>query len=88
MMRLKVENQEPGLHPSEVAGWVSTRTGPEEVVFDATSLKGGTVDVGWPVGRDGSYFLVELPRPTPRGLKRLWVEKDALISDETYRASA
>ena len=87
-MRLKVENQEPGLHPSEVFGWVSTRTGPEEVVIDATSLKSGTVDIGWPVGRDGDYLLVELPRPTPRGLNRVWVHKDTLISDESCRASA
>ena len=89
MMRLKVENRGEGLHPSELVVSVSTRTGPEEVVIDPRSLKNdNTVSVGWPVGRDGSYLLVELPRPTSSGVKRVWVSRDALVPDEAVRASA
>jgi hypothetical protein len=88
MMRLKVENIGQGLHPSETVVSVQTRTGPEEVVVDPRSLRNDSLNVGWPVGREGNFLLVELPRPTSRGYKRVWVSKDDLIPDEPARAMA
>jgi hypothetical protein len=89
MMRLKVEKAGEGLHPSEIIVCVQTRSGPEEIVIDPRSLHhDNTLAVGWPVGREGSFLLVELPRPTSRGSKRVWVSKDLLLPDEPMRATA
>jgi hypothetical protein len=88
MMRLKVAQIGQGLHPSETVVSVQTRTGPEEVVVDPRSLRDNSVNVGWPVGREGKFLLVELPRPTSRGYKRVWVNKDDLVPDEAMRALA
>lgn len=88
MMRLKVKMSGEGLHPSEVFVSVETRGGAEELAVDPASLKNGTISVGWPVGREGSYLLVELPRPTSRGYRRVWVEKDKLITEKSARQTA
>lgn len=88
MMRLKVEKVEEGLHPSELVASVRTKVGTEELTIHPRSLKDNTVTVGWPVGSDGNYRLVELPRPTSRGARRIWVNKDDLIEDEPARATA
>jgi hypothetical protein len=88
MMRLRVEKIGEGLHPSELVISVETRSGPEEAIIHPTSLQDDSVNIGWPVGREGNYFLVELPRPTISGTSRVWVSKDALIPDEGTRAIA
>jgi hypothetical protein len=88
MMRLKVERTGEGLHPSETVVSVRTRTGDVEVVVDPRSIQNDSLNVGWPVGRDGNFFLIELPRPTSAGYKRVWVNKDELIPDEPARAIA
>lgn len=88
MMRLKVERVGDGLHPSEIVVSVRTKTGPEEVVVDPRSIRDSSLSVGWPVGREGTFLLVELPRPTARGTKRIWVSKDDLVPDEAARAIA
>jgi hypothetical protein len=88
MMRLKVEKVEDGLHPSELVVSVRTKTGTEELTIHPRSLKDNAVVIGWPVGFDDSYRLVELPRPTSRGARRIWVNKDDLIEDEPIRATA
>jgi hypothetical protein len=67
---------------------VETPLDPEEVIIHPTSLQDDSVNIGWPVGREGNYFLVELPRPTISGAKRIWVGKDTLIPDEGTRAIA
>lgn len=87
-MRLKVERVGQGLHPSELVVSVQTREGAEELVIDPRSLRGDTLGIGWPVGTEGSFRLVELPRPTSRGARRVWVNKDELIPDEAMRATA
>ena len=85
MMRLKVKRSGEGLHPSEVFVSVETKGGAEELAIDPKSLKGDTISVGWPVGQEGSYLLVELPRPTSRGYRRVWVEKDELVTEKSTR---
>lgn len=88
MMRLKVEKVGEGLHPSEYVVIVHTKSGAEELVIDPHSLRNNTLVIGWPVGTQDGYRLVELPRPTSRGTRRVWVSKDDLIPDEGIRASA
>ena len=88
MMRLKVKRSGEGLHPSEVFVSVDTKGGEEELAVDAKSLRGDTIAVGWPVGQEGSYVLVELPRPTSRGYRRVWVGKQDLIREKASRQSA
>jgi hypothetical protein len=88
MMLLKVKKIGEGLHPSETYVSVDTRNGPEEVAVDARSLRNGTLPIGWPVGKEGTFLLVELPRPTVRGTRRVWVSKDELIPDKAARKTA
>jgi hypothetical protein len=87
-MRLKVEKLGEGLHPSEVFVSVETRTGKEALVLDARSLENNALEVGWPVGTDGDFRLVELPRQTTRGTWRVWVHKSQLSPSERMRAMA
>jgi hypothetical protein len=87
MMRLKVENMGEGLHPSEAVVSVRTRNGDEELVIDPRSLRGNTLGIGWPVATEGQYKLVELPRQTSRGSRRVWVRDDDLINDEAARVA-
>lgn len=82
MMRLKVEKIGEGLHPSEFVVAVRTRAGFEELVIDPRSIESDTITIGWPVGTEDAYWLVELPRPTARGARRVWVSKDDLIKEE------
>lgn len=87
-MRLKVEKVEEGLHPSEVVATVRTKTGSEEITLHPRSIHDNSIVIGWPVGIDGPYRLVELPRSTSRGVRRIWVPKDDLVNDESLRATA
>lgn len=88
MMRLKVENIGQGLHPSEVVVTVPTRNGPEELVIHPRSLNGDLLSIGWPVGSEGNFLLVELPRPTSTGSRRVWVDKSNLVEDTPMKVSA
>jgi hypothetical protein len=89
MMRLRVEKVGQGLHPSEMVVSVRTRGGgSEELVIHPRSLKDDSLVIGWPVGTDDGFRLVELPRPTSSGARRVWVSKDDLVPDEALRASA
>jgi hypothetical protein len=88
MMLLKIKNLGEGLHPSETFVSVETRNGPEELAVDAQSLRNGTLPIGWPVGKAGDFLLVELPRPTVRGTRRVWVRKEELIPEKTARKTA
>jgi hypothetical protein len=88
MMLLKIKNLGEGLHPSEAFVSVETRNGPEEFAVDAQSLRNGTLPIGWPVGKAGDFLLVELPRPTVRGTRRVWVRKEELIPEKTARKTA
>lgn len=88
-MRVRVEQVGGGLHPSEVVVAINTRTGREELSIDGSSLQGSTLDIGWPVGQEDGYYLVELPAETFRGYWRVWVPKqDVTPSGEAARMSA
>ena len=84
-MRIKVRPLGEGLHPSETFVSVQTRDGAQDLVVNPSSIHGSTVAVGWPVGREGSYLLVELPAPTSLGSQRVWVNKEELIPEKSAR---
>jgi hypothetical protein len=88
MMLLKVKNLGEGLHPSETFVSIETKDGPEQVAVDSKSLRNGTLPIGWPVGKSAGYLLVELPRPTASGTRRVWVRKEELVPDKTARKTA
>jgi hypothetical protein len=88
MMRLKVENLGQGLHPSELVVAVPTRNGPEELVIHPKSLNNGFLSIGWPVGSEENFRLVELPRQTSGGSRRVWVDKSYLVEDAPVKVSA
>jgi hypothetical protein len=74
MMRLKVERVGEGLHPSELVVSIQTKQGPVSMVVDPEVIfPDSTVSVGWPVGRDQDFYLVDLPRETVQGAARVWV---------------
>ncbi|MFG1422066.1 hypothetical protein [Roseixanthobacter liquoris] len=81
-MQLNVDVVGEGLHPSEKVVLVDTKTGPEELVLHVASVRHNLIDVGWPVGQDGEYLLVELPRQTARGISRVWVRRDLVSNSE------
>lgn len=87
MMHLRVQRLGEGLHPSEMVVSVATKDGPEELVVDPHSLQNDSLEIGYPVGRDGDLLLVELPRQTARGAWRVWVRENELTS-ERLRESA
>jgi hypothetical protein len=88
MMRVKVERVGTGLHPSEVVVAVTTKSGREELAVDGRSLHGSTLGIGWPVGQDEGYYLVELPNETFRGFWRVWVPKNDVTCSDVARTSA
>jgi len=88
MMRLKVEPIGEGLHPSETFAVIKTKSGPEQIAVDARSLNNGTVPIGWPVEKTAGFLLVELPRPTVSGARRVWVREEELIPDKPARKTA
>jgi hypothetical protein len=88
MMLLRIKNLGEGLHPSETFVSVETRNGPEGLVVDAKSLRNGTLPIGRPVGKADDFLLVELPRPTITGVRRVWVRKDELVPERAARKTA
>lgn len=88
-MRLRVARVEEGLHPSELVVSVQTKDGPVSLVIDPSSvLPDNTVSVGWPVGRDQDFYLVELPRETFQGTSRVWVRGNELENGEDKQVAA
>lgn len=79
-MRLRVQKVRDGLHPSEVI----VAVGDERLVVDRRALSGGSIEIGYPVARDGDRWLVELPSETWTGAWRVWVPKDD-VSDVSVR---
>ena len=88
MMLLKIKRLGEGLHPSETLVSVETREGPAEIAVDTLALRNGTLPIGWPVGKNDGFLLVELPRPTVNGARRVWVRKEELIPDKAARKTA
>lgn len=60
-MRVKVDNLGAGLHSSQVVIGLDTRAGQQFLVVDVGHLDEGYIPVGWPVGKDADYYLIELP---------------------------
>jgi hypothetical protein len=87
-MLLKVREISPGLHPSETFVSFEARDGTQEVAVDSQSLQNSTIPVGWPVGQENDYWLIELPRPTISGSRRVWVAKNELVPERTKRKTA
>lgn len=81
-MRVKIKRLGEGLYPSDVVVSVETKNGPEGLVVDDSNLDGDMMYVGWPVGQDSEFFLVELPRETFRGSWRVWISRDEVLPDE------
>lgn len=72
-MRIKVDIVGEGLHPSETVVAIETKSGTEELVLDSKSLAESSFEAGWPVAHSNGFYLVELPRETARGARRVWV---------------
>lgn len=85
-MRLRINEEGGGIHPNEVVVSIPTRDGEERLVVHKRSLKNSSLEVGYPIGEDNQYYLVELPRETMSGLWRIWVETSRLFSS-TRRAA-
>lgn len=83
MFRLKITRLRHGLHPSEVIVAVTTADGgQEELIVDKRSIRNDSLRIGYPVGGEKNRLLVELPRETFRGTRRVWVAEHSLVSDE------
>ena len=87
-MRIKTKMLGRGLHSSQVVIGLDTRDGQQELVMDARQLDAGYIHVGWPVGRDKEYYLIELPSETFGGSWRVWVKAGDLIEDNNQRKRA
>lgn len=81
-MRVEVSEIGGGLHPEEVVVSVTTREGSAELAVDRSSISGTTLGVGWPVGQEGDFYLIELPRETFQGYWRVWVPKASVSREE------
>lgn len=77
-MKLKVKELGEGLHHSEVVVSVHTSGGDEGLVLGKRSVDRGYIEVGYPIRKDGTSFLVELPRETSSGKWRVWVDQSQL----------
>lgn len=87
MMRLRVRTLGSAQHPSEVLVAARTAEGREEqVVVDKGSVRGETLEIGWPIDERDDRMLVELPRETVRGAWRLWVPRSSIVRDEERAA--
>jgi hypothetical protein len=83
MLRIKVRRIREGLHPNEMVVGFNTADGTEEaLVVDRRSIRGDTIRVGYPVGSEPNRLLVELPRETLRGNRRVWVSPNTVVQDE------
>lgn len=86
-MQLKIVSREKGLHPSEEVVSIETKDGRQELVVDPAIVSDDSLPVGWPVGREDGYLLVELPRQTMSGGWRVWVNETSLV-ERKIRATA
>lgn len=79
-MRLKVSRVTEGTHPSEVVVSVQTTKGTSEnlVVHRRALSADHSLEIGYPINREGGSYLVELPRETTTGAWRVWVPTEAV----------
>jgi len=87
-MLIYVKEVGKGMHPSEAVVEIQGVQSTEHIVIDRKALIGkNQLDVGYPVGRQNGYYLVELPRETLQGEWRVWISKDQ-IADEALERTA
>ena len=88
MRRVKIQRLRQGLHPNEIIVSVQTSDGsPAVLVVDKRSIKNDAIRVGYPIASDDkNRMLIELPRETFNGTKRVWVSGELLIPDEAAAA--
>lgn len=77
-MNVKIKQVGKGVGPSEVVVSVDTTTGTEHLVVHSRSIIDNTLDIGYPINRDESNLLVELPRETINGSWRVWVPQTSV----------
>lgn len=76
--KIKVSDIEEGLIPSERCVAVNTVDGKEELWVHHTSLDRDQIEVLLVSQRENRQILVELPRETASGRKRVWISEDQL----------
>jgi hypothetical protein len=86
MPRIKIDEVGQGQHPSEVLISISTSTGKTTLIVDRRSIQNSSIDIGYPVGSDGEFFLVELPRETMSGEWRVLVPSSLFVNNEVVSA--
>jgi hypothetical protein len=81
-VRLKVKEVDRGMHPNEVVVSVETAEGQSEnlVVHRRSLSEDSSLEIGYPINREGETYLVELPRETMTGAWRVWVPTGAVFS--------
>ena len=78
-MRLRISKVEPAIHPSERVVEIETRSGPVQLVLDATVAASGHIEIGAPLSQSNGHYMIELPRETFQGEWRVWVPVDSLV---------
>jgi hypothetical protein len=81
-MKLRLKEVGEGLHPRERMAEIKTSEGPEYLILDEQTVKGGSIEVGFPVRVRNGDYLIELPRETVRGAWRVWVPRSEVIEAE------
>jgi hypothetical protein len=88
MMKIPVKYIGEGLHPSESVVEIITRDGNEKLEVPNNSIDRNEIVIGWPVGQEGNYYLVELPRETFRGSWRVWISKSSVVEERSEVGAA
>jgi len=87
-MRVRIEEIGRGLNPNETVVGVRTPDGMQRMVVSSRSIRDGTIDIGWPIRRQGRLLLIELPRETQSGAWRVWVDEGEIHDFEDARIRA
>jgi hypothetical protein len=87
-MRVQVDEVGPGQHPNELVVSVPTRDGTEKIAVHKRSLEeGNTLEIGYPISEDKSWYLIELPVETMSGQWRIWVDHHRVLSRPSKRSA-
>lgn len=82
MLRMRVNEEGVGWHPSELIVSVDIADGGKELLpVSKKSVCNGMIEIGYPLSRRNGSYLVELPRETFTGAWRIWVS-GALLEGE------
>lgn len=77
--RVRVESVEEGLVPSEKVVRIQTADGgQEEVAVSDRAVQNGALEAAYISTTDGKV-LIELPRESASGRRRVWVDQRALV---------